>query len=79
MSKSIKYLENVSILDDSIPGESIETVSLNEAIVACELQELDTLSKTFAEILPYVPSEKASVILHRIEELNKKLKNIKIK
>lgn len=70
MSRAIKYLENVSLIDEAEFGESIEVVSINEAIIACEIQELETLQKV---------QENADFINERILELNKKLKNIKIK
>lgn len=79
MSKAIKYLEQVATIDESELGDTFETVSINEAIIACELQEQETLTKFYAEFLPFIPEEKAISILHKIEELNKKLKNIKIK
>lgn len=70
MSKAIKYLEQVATIDESELGDTFETVSINEAIIACELQELETLQNV--QINP-------TYIEDRLNELNRKLKHIKIK
>lgn len=69
MSNALKYIENVSIVDQ----DDIETVTVNEAITACQLQELETLQefKDYVDLPEYAKQ--------RIKQLEIKLKNIKIK
>lgn len=62
--KAIKFLENVSINDE----QGIEVVSIHDAITACKIQELETL--TAAYFTQHAKEE-------RITQLQKQLKNIK--
>lgn len=72
MNKAIKYLESVSVPENDYGDNLIETVTISEAITACKLQELDTLQR--------IKEEKDSeAIINRMEELQKQLRNIKIK
>ena len=71
MSKAIKYLEQVSNVDD----DDIEIVTLNEAIIACELQELATLEA----VIGTPNGVLTGLLTTRYQHLTKKLNNIKIK
>lgn len=70
MSKAINFLEKVSYTDVNEFNESIETVSITDAITACKIQELETLQKV---------NEDQSCITKRILELNTQLRNLKLK
>ena len=68
--KSNKYLETISLIEYSEFGEPIESVSINDAFIACDIRELETLENI---------KNNVSELDTRIAELNKKLKNIKYK
>jgi len=66
-NKALKYLEKVSYTEEDEFGESYELVSIQDAITACLLQELETLQQGQLD-LQYVKE--------RIALLNKQLKNL---
>jgi hypothetical protein len=73
MNRAIAYLESVSVTDDKYGGaEDIETVTITEAIMACKLQELAVLRNVLD------PTCKMDIPA-RLAELEKQLRNIKIK
>lgn len=70
MNKSTKYLENVAIVDTDDFGNIIESISMSDATTACDIRELEVLEK--------IKDNNLHLIDHRISELSKKLKNIKL-
>lgn len=76
MSNAVKYIENVSIVDE----DDIEIVTVNEAITACELTEQSTLNHILEEFnTMHIQDVILLNLKTRLEKLNLKLKNIKIK
>jgi hypothetical protein len=76
MNKAIKFIETVSIADEEF-GETLETVSVSEAIIACKIHELEVLTEmvnVFFDVKPFPAS-----VQTRITHLEKELRNIKIK
>lgn len=74
MSKAINYIENVSV-SDALFGETLETVTVNEAIIACKIQELEMLT----ELDEALELEQSSPWGLRKVQLEKELRNIKTK
>ena len=48
MSKSNKYLEKISLVEYTEFGETMESVGMADAIIACDIRELETLERTGA-------------------------------
>lgn len=71
MSKAAQYLETCSIAE-GYGGDTIETVTINEALTACKIHELDILQAAFEP-------NTALDINTRITQLQKELRNIKLK
>lgn len=72
--RALKFLENVSNFDE----EGFESVSIDDAITALKLQELDML-KSVETMFPMVKITDLTAVASRIEQLEKELKHIKIK
>lgn len=72
MTQSNRYLDSVSIVDD----DGIETVTINEALIACQIQELESLTSYFENKILGTQEE---VFKNRMAKLEKILHNIKIK
>ena len=68
MSKSNKYLEKISLVEYTEFGETMESVGMADAIIACDIRELETLERV---------KDNQELIDVRIADLSKKLKNVK--
>lgn len=74
MNRALQYIEQVSVADEEY-GETLETVTVSEAIIACKLQELAMLTELDED--GSIGSTTAWGI--RKTQLEKELRNIKIK
>lgn len=72
--RSLKFLEQVSNFDE----EGFESVSIDDAITALKIQELDML-KNIETMFPMVKITDMVSVNERVEQLEKELKHIKIK
>lgn len=72
MKRVTDYIENICIPGDDL----IDTITVNEAHVACQIQELETIKK-IKELLKQEQKACEIYIENRLEELNKRLNKIK--
>lgn len=77
MSKAIRFLEKTTVFTTDQFGETSEDVNINDAITACQIQELETLQWVMRDSLNSPIEHDTSSIELKITELIKKLKFIK--